>query len=829
MRRSLRFLLIALAVLLAAAFAAAWWVRGEMRGSLAQLDGERQLEGLSAPVRVSRDSLGIPTIRGENRADVARATGFLHAQDRFFQMDLARRRAAGELAALVGPRALVIDREIRIHRFRAEARQAVALLSPEEGNLLRAYAAGVNSGLDALDAAPFEYLLLRRDPEPWRPEDSLLVVLSMFVTLQDTDGSYESTLGTMHEVLPQAMFDFLAPRGSEWDAPVVGAAFAMPPIPGPGVYDLRSKRTSRTTPNSQSPTPNSQRPRTDDQSRWGIGDWELGVGGDRELGVDAVAALGSNSFAVAGRLTSNGSALLANDMHLGIRVPNTWYRAALEWPDPSNPSEPHRLYGITLPGVPALVVGSNTHIAWGFTNTYADWSDVVILETDPSSPGRYKTPDGWREFERHQEVFSIAGQPDERQEILWTIWGPVIAPDHRGRMRAYRWVAHSAERLASATVPLERARTIEEAFEEANGVGTPGQNIVIADRGGRIGWSVYGTIPRRAGLDGRVPASWSDGARGWNGWLDDSEYPRILDPAAGRLWTANNRVVDGDGLARLGDGSYEIGSRASIIRDRLQAKEQFAAGDLLAIQLDTSARFLARWRDVILKTLTPEAVAGSPQRAAFRDVVERGWTGQVTADSAAYRLTRTFREMVSERVIDFVLVECYQADPDFDYTQIRTRDAAIHTLVTEQPQHLLDPEYASWTALLVGGVDAAIERATRDESGDLSERAWAEYNPTAYRHPLSGALPFIWRWLDMPSQELPGDLYTPRVHWGAIGASERMVVSPGREAEGIMHMPTGQSGHPLSPFYANSHPSWIRGEPTPFLPGKAEHDLVLSP
>jgi penicillin amidase len=186
-----------------------------------------------------------------------------------------------------------------------------------------------------------------------------------------------------------------------------------------------------------------------------------------------------------------------------------------------------------------------------------------------------------------------------------------------------------------------------------------------------------------------------------------------------------------------------------------------------------------------------------------------------------------FREQVSERVMAFVLAECYEADPAFDHTTLRRREGPIWKLVTEQPMHLLDPRFASWEDLIAAAVDTVIERATRE--GDLPARTWAEYNVTAYRHPLSGGLPLVWRWLDMPHEPLPGDLFTPRVQWGSISASERMVVSPGREQDGIMHMPTGQSGHPLSPFYANSHSAWMKGEKSPFLPGPAVHTLALTP
>jgi penicillin amidase len=792
-RRLFRGLAVVVVVALILGVGGAIWVRGQLRSSLPQIDGERRLSGLAAAVTVTRDDLGIPTIRGRTRTDVARATGFVHAQDRFFQMDLARRRAAGELAALVGRRALVADREIRIHRFRAQATRALALMSREQRDILDAYTNGVNAGLASLQTAPFEYLLLRQQPALWQPADTLLVVLSMFVTLQDDDGSYESTLATMREVLPESMFEFLAPAGSEWDAAIDGSTFDTAPIPGADVYDLRSMRRNK---------PSLDLPLPDD------------------------VAVGSNSFAVAGALTRDGGALLANDMHLGIRVPNTWYRAALEWPAADGTL--NRLVGLTLPGVPALVAGSNTYVAWGFTNTYADWSDVVMLETDSTRPGQYKTPDGWKEFDRFTEVIAVADGGEQRLEVLWTTWGPLMPPDFRGRERAYRWTAHAVERLALNITPLETARTLDEAIGEANGIGAPGQNVLIAARDGRIAWSIYGSIPRRVGIDGRLPASWADGARGWSGWLDDGEYPRVVDPADGRLWTANARVVGGTMVGALGDGSYEIGSRASIIRDRLRGRERFDTADLLAIQLDTSATFLTRWRDLLVATLDADAAQGDARRE-LRELLVDAWSGNAAADSAAYRFTRAFREEVFDRVIAFVLAECYEADPEFDYTSVRRREAAIWRLVKEQPPHLLDPQFDAWNDLLLAAIDATLLQATLGRAGPLRDRVWSEFNVVAQRHPLSAAIPFAARWLDMPQVPMPGDLFTPRVHWGAIGASARMVVSPGREADGIMHMPTGQSGHPLSPFYRNSHDAWLNGTPTSFLPGSAAHTLTLVP
>lgn len=820
MRR--RLILFVPGLLLVIVIAGALWVRHELRASLPLIDGSLRVAGLSAPVTITRDALGIPTIQGRTREDVARATGFLHAQDRFFQMDLSRRRAAGELSALVGRRALQVDRLIRVHRFRAQAVTAVSQLSPGDRAILDAYAAGVNSGLRALKARPFEYRLLRQAPEPWRPEDSLLVVLAMFITLQDSDGTYESVLATMHDILPREMFDFMSSPGTEWDAPVVGERFSVPALPGPEVYNLRARKGGRrgiTLAGNDGPV----------------------VGADLKVGPYDISdreAVGSNNWVVSGRLTPDGAPLVANDMHLDVRVPNTWYRALLEWPFDSqrlaggtpgadNPARTNRIVGVTLPGFPAVVVGSNTFIAWGFTNTYADWSDLVLLDVDPADPTRYRTPTGWQTFLTFDEVIRVAGEEDHHEPVTWTIWGPLLEPDHRGRPRAYRWVAHSSSRLAAAVLPFETARSVEAAFDDANGLGTPGQNMVVADRDGHIGWTIFGSIPRREGNDGRLPSSWADGTNRWNGWLSEAEYPRIIDPPGGRIWTANARVVDGPMLASLGDGGYEVGSRATIIRDRLMAAERFTAGDMLDIQLDSRAVFLARWRDLLLQTLSPAVVARRDERRRIRDLIERTWDGHASPDSVGYRFTRQFRERVSEVVLTFILIECYEADPSFDHGALRRREGPLWKLLTERPMHLLDPQYSSWDELLIQAADDVIARLK--ERGELAERTWNEVNAAEFRHPLAGSIPFFGRWLNMPADPTPGDLFTVRMQNRTETASERFVVSPGRESEGILHMPTGQSGHPLSPFYSNSHDAWVKGAGTPLLPGAEAHRLMLLP
>jgi penicillin amidase len=716
---------------------------------------------------------------------VARATGFLHAQERFFQMDLLRRSAAGELAALFGRVALEMDREARPLRLRQVARRALKALRADERDLVAAYAEGVNGGLAALGAAPFEYLVLRAEPGPWRDEDSLLCALAMYRDLQGRQPRQESLLGLIRETLPPALAAFLAPVGTEWDAPIEGGPVPMPAVPGPEVVDLRKTWSEAAIAESSSPG-----------------------------GPEDEAARGSNNWAVAGRLTAHGGALLANDMHLGISVPNTWYRLSLGFPGADGE---RRVTGVTLPGAPFVVAGSNGRVAWGFTNSEGDWADLVLLEPDPASPDGYLTPEGPRPLEREVETIEVARAGEEGLAVESTIWGPVIDRDHTGRRRALAWVALREAGLNASLYRMEAVRDLAEAQALAAEVGIPNQNLVAADAAGRIGWTIIGRIPRRVGHDGAVPTSWADGTRGWDGWLSPEEYPRVVDPPSGRIWSANARVVGGEKLAKVGVGGYDLGARQGQIRDGLLATARASEDDMLRLQLDDRARFLERWQRLLLGVLSPEAVAGDARRGEARQRVE-GWGGRASIDSVGFRVVRAFRERVGDRILDPLLAPVRAKDPE----RVRPGTAPnarwegpVWALVTERPAHLLD------------ALDDVLEELAG--LGPLAGRTWGERNTTLIRHPLSRAVPRLGGFLDMPRQPLPGDSHMPRFQSPSAGASERFAVSPGREERGYFHMPCGQSGHPLSPHYADGHAAWAKGDKTPFLPGPAVNVLTLVP
>jgi len=790
------------------------YVHARLRASLPQMEGERAVAGLGARVRIERDALGVPVVRGGSRLDVARVTGFLHAQERFFQMDLLRRSAAGELAALFGRPALEMDREARVLRLRLVARRAVKALRADERDMLAAYTAGANTGLAALGAPPFEYLALRSEPVKWRDEDSLLCALAMYRDLQGRQPQQESLLGLMRETLPPALADFLAPVGTEWDAPIEGSPIPMPAVPGPEVVDLRRAQPAAAVAQALPPS---------DPGALALLGAPLGLGpaGDDD------GVRGSNNWAVAGTHTVHGGALLANDMHLGISVPNTWYRLSLVFPGVEGE---RRVTGVTLPGAPFVVTGSNGHVAWGFTNSEGDWADVVLLEPDPGNPEAYLTPEGPRKLDRETETIEVKGEKAETLVVESTIWGPVIDQDHAGRRRALAWVALREGGLNASLVRMESVGSLDEAQALAPEAGMPNQNFVVADGSGRIGWTIIGRIPRRVGHDGSVPTSWADGTRRWDGWLAPGDYPRVVDPPSGRIWTANARVVSGENLVRVGVGGYDLGARQGQIRDDLLAIEKASESDMLRIQLDDRALLLARWQKLLLATLTPDATASDPRRAEARRLVE-AWGEHAAIDSVGYRVVRAFRDRVRDLVLDPLLAPARAKDPKRlrPGTAPNARwEGPVWALVTERPAHLLDPRHASWDALLLAALDEAVLELTKDDRR-LAERTWGERNTTLIRHPLSRAVPRLGGFLNMPREPLPGDNHMPRFQSPSAGASERFAVSPGREEQGYFHMPCGQSGHPLSPHYADGHAAWAKGERTPFLPGPAVQVLTLVP
>lgn len=743
-----------------------------LHASRAQLDGEVPLAGLEANVAIDRDANGVATIRASNATDAARALGFLHAQERFFQMDLTRRAAAGELAALFGPVAIGHDVRVRKFGFRQLAQQVASTSRLTGDRRLDAYAEGVNAGLARLSVRPPEYLALRQPPAAWQAEDSILVSYAMFMDLNDEEGHLDLVRGWIEQAGGTELREFLAPVGTSFDAALDGSIIEPPPIPT--LAPPQQGATAPSQPLSES-------------------------------------AVGSNNWAVGGRLTAHGGGMLADDMHLGLSVPNTWYRAQIL-------VGRQQAIGVTLPGLPLMVVGSNGHVAWGYTNSYADVVDRVLVEPG-SSQNTYKTAGGEVRFTEQEALIEVAGQPPHEAKWRSTRWGPVTVSPWDGKEYAIRWTALSPQATNLQLAAVADSRNAQQAIDLFAQAGMPSQNAVVVDVAGNIAWVLSGLLPNRTkDCPGLIPQHWSVADRCWNGFVAAREKPVVMNPPQSRLWSANSRVAALEDIAVVGDGGYALGARGAQIRDRLFERQTFSEQDMLSIQLDDEARFLRRWHALAT------SVASELGDADLSAVLAQ-WSGHAAIDDPAYRLVRAFRLDLIERVLANVASaldsSVERADPDAGLHTLRQTSPAVWRVMEQRRQDWLAPG-DTWDGVLASALVAAYEATGQGGT-------WGDRNTLRMQHPLARAIPLLSTWLDMPASPLPGDSHMPRVQSTTFGASQRMVVAPGHERSAIFHMPGGQSGHFLSPFYSAGHDDWAVGTASPLLPGETQFHLLLTP
>ncbi len=786
--------------------------------ALPRTEGQIEVAGLASRVLIDRDDLGIPSISGESLLDVVRAQGFLHGQERFVQMDMTRRLAAGELAALVGPLMLDADRKYRAYRFRSVARRVINRMRPDHRELLRAYTEGVNEGLDDLEALPLEYQFLQSNPQVWKEEDSILVMLMMYDMLQGS-ARMEGMLGVMREALPEALFTFLTPLRTRFDVPILpdrtrkeSSSYKPVAIPGPDVIDVRRRVGNNDQDEAE---------RLVDAKRIDVGPHEMSLG----LVDVSEIVIGSNNWAVAGQRSLHGGAILANDMHLALTSPGIWYRAEMNWPNRS-------VSGLTLPGLPGLITGSNGDVAWGFTNTEGDFQDLIIIEVHPENPDLYRTSDGWRPFEKIIETIKVRGRKAVKLTLRSTMWGIVTSHDYKGRPLVMRWVALMPEAINLNLLDLLEVESLDEAMMTARNLGMPSQNILFADRAGRIGWIVSGYLPQRQGFRGMFSQSWADGTIGWNGKLSEKLRPSLVDPAGGILFTANNRTVDNDNSLLIGH-AWASGYRAQRIAELLDSQGLFDERDLLDMQLDTRTKVFDFYRDLILETTPgPPGLPGTPRAFDTRLVkvraIVKSWNGTADIDQPALRLLAAFRRTVHAKLFAPLIQECRRLDENFRYRWSFSEEI-VRRILEERPAHLLAKQYADWSAFINSAFLDTLDDLARRNPDISLQTPWGKTNRASIGHPMSDLMPQMATALRMPDDPLPGHWSAVRMATPRFGASARMVVSPGREAFGILHMPSGQSGDPLSPHFRDGHDAWVRGLPTSFLPGESVSTLTLVP
>ncbi|SMC25718.1 penicillin amidase [Andreprevotia lacus DSM 23236] len=760
-----------------------------LRGSQPVLDGSVASQGLQADVKIQRDAEGVPTVSGASREDVAYATGFLHAQERFFQMDLLRRSATGEISELLGPTAIAYDEGRRLHRFAARAEAAVAALPQADRKVLDRYVAGVNAGLDQLSNRPFEYALLGVAPRRWRAEDSLLVIWSMYFELQESQLHREFVRGWLRDQSTTAQqLDFLLPKSSEWDAPLDAPAIAEAAAPLP-----------ETAPG-----------------------WFGRVATKQVAAVAMLSTVGSNNWALAGKRTAHGAAIIGTDMHLGLRLPHIWYRAVLAYPEAGKPV---RMAGVTLPGVPSIVAGTNGHVAWGFTNSYGDYLDLVELEWDPKNPERYKVPNGWEAMTYHTEQIVVKGAQPDVLKVADSRFGPVWSVG--GKRYAVRWVAHDKGAVNLGLLAMAQAQDVPAAVAAAQRLGIPAQNVVVGDSAGHIGWTIAGPLPGR-----HVPAGFPYRAdavdAGWQALAAPGQYPSVIDPASGQLWTANSRQLAGAEYSKIGDGGADLGARTRQLRDDLTGLGTTDEARAYLVMLDDRAVFMAPWRDRALRALDDKALAGHPQRAEFKRLLQTGWTGRADVGSVGYRLSKGYLNELYSRLFGALDEQLQKDDSQASFAVATSRwPTVIARLLEQRPQAWLPMGFNDWQAVELAAIDSTITKLTAN-GAPLSAATWGQRNTAHIGHPFIGAMPWLARWLAAPADQLAGDENMPRVAAPEFGQSERMVMSPSREAQAIFNMPGGQSGHPLSDYFLAGHATWVDGKAAPLLPGPQTHVLTLT-
>lgn len=794
------FLLLPIALVLAIG-AIAVGVYFLARASLPQVDGVAKVAGLTRPGTVTRDTYGVPHIQAENLSDLLFAQGYITAQDRFWQMDMTRRFAGGELAEVLGQDYVKTDREQRILSLRQVAERSVAHLSPAERTHLEAYVRGVNAYLqDYRHRLPIEFRVLRYSPRPWTMADSFLVGSSMAQTL--SHDLFESELSRekiVRRIGPELAAD-IYPNTSWRDRPP-GTSGARKALTLKGVDFLYPERF-RVSESDEGSLPSGA------SAAVGVRRFArnlfLGLQTDTEeraqRGNEDALPPGSNNWVVSGAHTVSGKPLLSNDMHLGQRIPNIWYEAHLT-------AGEFDVAGVTLPGTPFVIVGHNRRIAWGFTNLGPDVEDIYI-ETF-NDKGEYLTPTGWRAAERRPEVIHVKGGKDVSFDVLTTRHGPIATELMPGETRpiALKWTAYDPEGLTFVFGEVNAASNWEEFRRAFSRFRLPGQNVVYADVDGHIGYQATGVVPIRASGDGALPVSGADDAHEWLGYIPFDQLPRVFDPPSGVIATANS-VATPPGYSRSLSNEWGSPYRTERIHQMLEAKPKLAASDMLEIQNDV-------YSDVELffaKKFSAAVDASKTASARAREAADilRKWDGRFTKESAAATLV----SMVRRHLMMMLLGA--KAGPVLarQYTWYRST-VALENLLTTQPKAWLPPKYSTYEELIT----AAVEMAVSDPSapGDLKTWERGRAFPLQIQHPVLGKVPVLNRFTGPGIVPQSGSGQTVKQVGRGFGPSERLTVDFANFDASTLNIVTGQSGNFLSPHYDDQWPLWYEGR-TKLLP-----------
>lgn len=756
--------------------------------SLPTLKGKVMIPALESKVIVNRDQLDVPTIIGDSRLDVSVAMGFIHAQERFFQMDLLRRSASGELAAIFGSQLVEFDKSRRIHRFRDLSKRILAKLSPYERKVLVAYAHGVNSGLRALKSFPIEYKLLLQNPLPWTPEDSILVGLAMYFELQYPNAAPCILRGMIHDHLDSNLAKFLLHYPSKW---------RFQPFNEKG-NDIQNGLEEIDFDGIESKQPIvsdfSQKLATPKSCRALLGE------------TTSPKMKGSNQWAKREWINGKARASIACDMHLELSVPNIWYVVTLIYQD--RELGEIEVSGASVPGNPCIVIGDNKSVAWGFTNAYLETSGVIRLEKG-SQPHSYLTCRGEEELIELTEIIRVKGKEDIPFQVRWTHWGPLKTEKYRGDHYALSWCAYAVDSFNLGLLDMERVKTVLEAFDVCKNVRIPAQNCALADSQGNIGWCICGKLPEYRFYRPKKSSTITSES---DQIITEVHARKIYNPPSGVICTANNQVLPDHCIP----GCYLNPIRAYQIKERLESLK----GDFFSIskmiQSDNRAQFMDRWHQLMMNCTSQNERWG-----ALRQELE-AWDGMCAERSRGYCLIRSFREKCHDVVLKYLLAPCLAENPNLDMTVHDFEEPVFKYLELQ----LLKKTDGS--KLLKQRLTAIIEEVAREHADCIKKRrTWGSHFQISLQHPLSSGLTILSSLLDMKALPIDGDYFVPKVLSSHEGASIKLIVSYGNENCSLISLPAGQSGHPLSKSYRAFHKMWANDAYISLVPRETKKTLTL--
>lgn len=777
------------------------WLRHAMRASLPQLDGSLHVAGLSAPATVLRDQHGVPHLRAANPDDLFFAQGYVTAQDRLWQMDMLRRHGAGELAEILGKKMLQHDRMQRYLQLRMAADNAVAHMPADELHWLEDYARGVNAFIQThQDNLPAEFRLLHYAPTPWLPRDSVLIGLVM---AQDLTTAFPTKLAreTIAAKLSREQMQDLYPVGSWRDHPPMRPA-----------VDLTTPQEIPNIPLDSSQT--ELRLRGQD-----IEHLQDILRLDSSLFSCDGCLAGSNNWVVSGAHTVSGKPLLSNDMHLGHDIPGIWYMADLQ-------AGNFHVAGVTLPGVPFVIVGHNDRISWGFTNLGADVQDVYVEQLD--GKGDYQASDGWHPMQHDREVIHVRGGFDQTMDVETTDHGPVITPllPHEKRTLSLQWYIYDPSAVRIPYYAVDSAQNWTEFCTAMSNFGGPAQNAVYADVDGNIGYHAVGKIPLRTNGLSATPIT--DMQHDWKGYIPFDQMPQVYNPPDGILATANARVTTEDypyPITLDWAPPYRNERIWKVLQKKAQNGDLLTPEDMLTLQTDVYSALdheLAQ-RFAYAIDHTPSASAQLHQAANQMRI----WNGEVEKDSATATIVDATRKALWP-----MLLKPYLGN-DWNLYTWDSSSYALEEIVMFTPNRWLPKSYADWNDFLT----AAVEKGLQDGHApdNLTQWKYGQVHPVEIEHPLYSMLPFFKSWTGTGVQPQSGDGTTVKQVGRTFGPSERLTADFSNFDNSTLNIVMGESGDPMSAWYRDQWPYWYDGTTftLPFsdsaVHAAAQHTLTLLP